>query len=85
MRLAANMVREGRVSIKEIARDSGYADISNFYRDFKQVHGLTPRQLRVGQLTALTESAEWRGDHPIALTFCKYCKSYTPNEASSAP
>jgi len=34
-------------SIKQIADESGYSDISNFYHDFVKFKGLTPRQYRV--------------------------------------
>lgn len=47
---AAELVKDNTLSIKGIARDSGYNDVSNFYRDFKQVHGMTPRQARLSHL-----------------------------------
>jgi AraC-like DNA-binding protein len=49
---AAQLLNNGTLSIKGIAFDSGYDDISNFYRDFKKVHGRSPRQLR-GELLQL--------------------------------
>jgi AraC-like DNA-binding protein len=45
MARAAELVKSHALSIKEIALDSGYNDISNFCRDFKHVHGVSPRQL----------------------------------------
>jgi AraC-like DNA-binding protein len=53
MSRAAELVRDPTLSIKAIAISSGYRDLSNFYRDFKRVHGMNPRQLRVGQLSML--------------------------------
>jgi AraC-like DNA-binding protein len=32
--------------IKTIAFDCGYTVVSNFYRDFKRVHGLGPTEMR---------------------------------------
>ena len=49
---AAEMVRQSTLSIKQIALDCGYSDVSNFYRDFKGVNGITPRQVRFRELTA---------------------------------
>jgi AraC-like DNA-binding protein len=50
MNRAAGLLKNHTLSIKGIALDSGYNDISNFYRDFKKVHGINPRQVRVGLL-----------------------------------
>jgi AraC-like DNA-binding protein len=47
---AAQLLNNGTLSIKGIALDSGYDDVSNFCRDFRKVHGSSPRQLRVEQL-----------------------------------
>jgi AraC-like DNA-binding protein len=47
MARAAELLKDHTVSIKRIAFDSGYSDLSNFYRDFKQVYGMSPRQVRV--------------------------------------
>jgi len=52
MARAADLVKDQNLSIKGIALDLGYSDVSNFYRDFKQVHGVNPRQLRVMHLTS---------------------------------
>jgi AraC-like DNA-binding protein len=27
--------------------DCGYSEVSNFYRDFKRVHGMSPMQMRL--------------------------------------
>jgi AraC-like DNA-binding protein len=34
------------IPIKTIAFDCGYTVVSNFYRDFKRVHGLGPTEMR---------------------------------------
>jgi AraC-like DNA-binding protein len=47
MARAAALVRDHTVPIKSIAFDTGYQDLSNFYRDFRQVHGISPRQMRL--------------------------------------
>ncbi len=52
MNRAAELLKNPTLSIKGIAFDCGYNDISNFYRDFKQVHGINPRQARFGLLGA---------------------------------
>jgi len=56
---AAELITGSSLPIKAIAHDSGYVDLSNFYRDFRKVHGLTPLQLRAKQCESLT-----KGDPP---------------------
>jgi AraC-like DNA-binding protein len=56
MSRAAELLNDPTLSIKEIAITSGYSDLRNFYRDFKGVHGMSPRQLRVGQLAVLAQT-----------------------------
>lgn len=51
---AAELVKINSVSIKQIAVDCGYSDVSNFYHDFKNIHGTTPREARLEALAALT-------------------------------
>jgi AraC-like DNA-binding protein len=58
MSRAAELVKDPTLSIKAIALTSGYSDLSNFYRDFKRVHGINPRELRIGQLSTLAEKDE---------------------------
>jgi AraC-like DNA-binding protein len=50
---AAELLKQNALSIKQIALDCGYSDISNFYHDFKSIHGITPREFRLRELTAL--------------------------------
>jgi len=52
MNRAAELLKNPTISIKGIASDCGYNDISNFYRDFKQVHATNPRQARFELLSA---------------------------------
>ena len=52
MSRAVQLLKDTARPIKQLALECGYSDISNFYRDFKRVHGATPRELR---LTALVE------------------------------
>jgi AraC-like DNA-binding protein len=56
MSRAATLLKQGFQPIKAVALDCGYNDISNFYRDFKSVHAVTPRDLRFKELTALADS-----------------------------
>jgi AraC-like DNA-binding protein len=46
MARAACLLGRQNLPIKEVGHLCGYDDISNFYRDFKKVHGMTPKQLR---------------------------------------
>ena len=50
MNRAVELLKTPTLSIKGIAFNCGYNDISNFYRDFKQVNGITPRQARFASL-----------------------------------
>jgi len=50
---AADLVRITALSIKQIAIDCGYSDVSNFYHDFTDIHGITPREVRLKELKAL--------------------------------
>jgi AraC-like DNA-binding protein len=56
MNRAAELLKNPAIAIKGIASDCGYNDISNFYRDFKQVHGINPRQARFALLLGAIES-----------------------------
>ena len=58
MRRAADLLKNHTLSIKQIASDSGYNDVSNFYRDFKQVHGINPRQVRFKRLLVHSQDGE---------------------------
>lgn len=49
---AAELVKQDAQPIKLIAIECGYNDICNFYRDFKAVHGTTPRDMRLRELAA---------------------------------
>jgi len=52
MARAAQLLRNAAAPIKTIATDCGYTAVSNFYRDFKRVHGISPRQMRLSQMSA---------------------------------
>src|ERR1700756_3061651 len=54
---AARLLRQNSQPIKTIASECGYTDISNFYRDFKSVYGVTPRELRFRTWIVLTDSS----------------------------
>ena len=46
MAKAAALLGDYVLPIKTIASRFGYSAVSNFYRDFKMVHGASPAQLR---------------------------------------
>ena len=46
MRYAADLLRSTSISIRSIAFECGYRDLSHFYRVFKQTHGMSPGQFR---------------------------------------
>ncbi|MCZ6674240.1 MAG: helix-turn-helix transcriptional regulator [Verrucomicrobia bacterium] len=48
MGYAADLLRTTSVSIRSIAFECGYRDLSHFYRVFKQVHGMSPGKYRSG-------------------------------------
>ena len=56
MRRAATLSIDRTLSIKQIAVESGYSDLSNFYRDFRKVHGMTLGQMRFQRMTLSCES-----------------------------
>lgn len=47
MRYAADLLKSSSISIRSIAFECGYKDLSHFYRVFKQVHGMSPGQFRI--------------------------------------
>ena len=47
MAKAARLLRYVVQPIKTIAHDCGYSFVSNFCRDFKRVHGISPMQMRL--------------------------------------
>jgi AraC-like DNA-binding protein len=56
MAQAADLLVDPSLSIKEIASKVGYDDVSNFYRDFRKVHGATPNHLRQHFLLKISSS-----------------------------
>ena len=46
MARAAQLVRN-LAPIKTVASDCGYSVVSNFSRDFKRIHGISPTQMRL--------------------------------------
>jgi AraC-like DNA-binding protein len=50
---AAALVKQNSQPIKQIALECGYSDVSNFYRDFRTVHAITPREVRLREMTTL--------------------------------
>jgi AraC-like DNA-binding protein len=47
MARAAELLKDMAPPIKTIAFNCGYTVVSNFYRDFKRVYGITPMQMRL--------------------------------------
>jgi AraC family transcriptional activator of mtrCDE len=54
---AAELMRQSPQPSKQIALECGYNDISNFYRDFKTVYAMTPREFRLRELGARARHA----------------------------
>lgn len=52
MARAAALLRDSVLPIKTIASDCGYTVVTNFYRDFKNVYGTSPMQMRLMQMNA---------------------------------
>ena len=50
MARAAEMLKDGVLPIKTIASSCGYTEVTNFYRDFKNVYRTSPRQMRLMQM-----------------------------------
>ncbi len=48
MTYAADLLQRTSLSIRSIAFECGYRDLSHFYRVFKQMHGMSPGQYRAG-------------------------------------
>ncbi len=55
---AAELVKHNARSIKQIALECGYGDVSNFYRDFRTVYGATPREVRLRELAVLADVSQ---------------------------
>jgi AraC family transcriptional regulator len=51
MRQAEEMLRETSLSLKEVASAIGLSDRSHFSREFKRLHGLTPKEFIAQQRT----------------------------------
>lgn len=51
MRAAKGLLQTTRLSVKEVMANVGVSDPSNFTRDFKRAHGLTPTQVRAATFT----------------------------------
>ena len=60
---AAELVKQNARSIKQIAIDCGYSDLGNFYRDFRSVHSVTPREVRLGELSMLADLSQASGNN----------------------
>lgn len=54
---AAALVKQNAKPIKQIALEYGYRDVSNFRRDFKKVHVITPNKFRLRELEAKVRRA----------------------------
>jgi len=58
-RTAEAMLATTFVSVKEIAEASGLTPLNHFMKNFKQRHGMTPREYRIGaRLAAALKSQE---------------------------
>ena len=60
MARAVDLLKEGVTPIKTIASRSGYSVASNFHRDFKIVHGVSPMEMRLNYLdTSWNRHERW--------------------------
>lgn len=59
---ASTLLLGNDLSIKEVAFAAGYDDVSNFYRDFKHIRGLGPKEWKSRELTRQVASEDV-GDH----------------------
>ena len=53
MARAAQLLNNLALPIKTIGSDCGYSAVSNFYRDFKRIYGVTPMKMRLAHLHTL--------------------------------
>src|SRR5437879_8818135 len=53
MSKAAQLLKDCPRPIKQVALECGYGDVSNFYRDFKNSHAATPREMSRNALAAI--------------------------------
>jgi AraC-like DNA-binding protein len=70
---AAELIKCSPLSMKQIAVECGYSDTSNFYRDFKIVHAITPKMFQFRELDKFshveTEAvARWSARSPFRKT-----------------
>jgi hypothetical protein len=69
MTKAAELLTHTNLSIKEIAFASGYTANPNFYRDFLDIHGLTPGDFRrLSNSLPQPELLHEEGEIPVAAT-----------------
>lgn len=58
MARAAQLLQNVAPPIKAVASDCGYTEVSNFYRDFKRVHGMSPMQMRLRHIDVQLQAKE---------------------------
>jgi len=58
MARAAQLLQNVAPPIKAVASDCGYTEVSNFYRDFKRVHGMSPMQMRLRHMDIQLQTKE---------------------------
>jgi AraC-like DNA-binding protein len=63
MARATELLKGHARSIKQIAVEAGYSDVSNFYRDFKSVYGVTPREARFKEWAVAIPGFELTSTH----------------------
>ncbi len=47
LRLVKKLLLETKQTLEDIAYDAGFSTLPNFYRTFRQIEGMTPRQYRL--------------------------------------
>ena len=63
MTRAAELLAYGVIPIKTIAVESGYAQLTSFYRDFKRIHGISPLKMRLLHLELRLRDKHLPGSH----------------------
>jgi AraC-like DNA-binding protein len=58
---SAALLADHQRPIKQIARECGYVDLSNFYRDFRGYFGTTPKSARLKSLASNLSTNSSRG------------------------
>lgn len=69
MQAARLLLMETQLSVNEIARTTGYSSECNFFRQFRQIHGMSPKVWRQDQIrSGMVNTATLSSSNPVVLT-----------------